>query len=39
MKRYRIRKYSPAWWLLGMAATIAFVAYMSIPSTIEFWGG
>lgn len=36
MKKYRIREYSPAWWLgltLGMAA---FITFMSLPSTIEF---
>lgn len=35
MKKYRIREYSPAWWLgllLGMAA---FIIVMSLPSTIE----
>mgnify|MGYP003261245068 CR=1 FL=1 len=36
MKKHKIREYSPAWWLMMTVFITAFVAYMSIPSSIEF---
>ena len=36
MKRYRIRQNSPIYWALVAVGVAAFLAFMSIPSTIEF---
>lgn len=35
MKKYRIREYSPIWWIRATAAIMAWVMFMSIPGTIE----
>lgn len=35
MKKYRIREYSPIWWLITVTGVTAFILFMSIPSTIE----
>ena len=35
MKKYRIREYSPAWWLGLILGIAAFITFMSLPSTIE----
>ena len=35
MRQYRIRPYSPIWWLLTITALTAFMLFMNLPSTIE----
>lgn len=35
MKRYKIREYSPIWWLITIAGIITFILFMNLPSTIE----
>lgn len=35
MKKYRIRKNSPAYWLQIIIGLTLFILFMSIPSTIE----
>nr|DAP86180.1 MAG TPA: Protein of unknown function (DUF2951) [Caudoviricetes sp.] len=35
MKKYRIREYSPMYWILGTIGVIIAVLFFSLPSTIE----
>lgn len=35
MKKYRIREYSPMYWILGTIEVIIAVLFFSLPSTIE----
>lgn len=36
MRKYKIRENSPVDWLLITIGMLAFLVFMSIPSTIEF---
>lgn len=38
MKKYRIRKNSPADVLKNIIVVSVAIAFVSIPSTIEYWG-
>lgn len=35
MKKYRIREYSPMYWILGTIGVIIAILGLSLPSTIE----
>lgn len=35
MRRYKIREYSPIWWLITITGIITFILFMNLPSTIE----
>jgi hypothetical protein len=35
MKKYRIREYSPMYWILGTIGVIIAVLFFSLPNTIE----
>lgn len=36
MRRYKIRENSPTYWIIAALGLVAFLVFMSIPSTIEF---
>lgn len=35
MKRYRVRKYGPLYWIMTIGGILAWVLAMNLPSTLE----